>query len=197
MAMLSPTLEQTFSMMFDSSKGYTWKSQYYQHATLLGSNSVDLIGNEDDNCLGPTSGTNNIDGKSGSDTCMFQGKCSEYSISCSGGSCSITDYLANRDGVRHTSNIDALTFVDGDYDIAAASCTANFSGASTKCWKLLDESNPIGPTPTPPSPTPPASVAPVTPVPATLVPVATPGSRTIQDAIDRIEVALEILEPLA
>ena len=86
--------------------------------------------------------------------------------------------------------------MDGDYDIAAASCTANFSGASTKCWKLLDESNPIGPTPTPLRPTTPTSVTPVTHVPATSIPVATPESRTIQDAIDRIEEALEILELL-
>jgi len=138
MVMLSPSLDQTFSMTFDRSKGYTWKSQYYQHATLLGSNDVDLQGNADDNCLGPNQGTNSIDGKSGSDTCMFQGKCNEYSISCSGGSCSITDFVTNRDGVTHTSNIDALTFVDGDYDIAADSCTVTLSGTSMKCWLLVD-----------------------------------------------------------
>ena len=36
MAMLSPTLEEAFTMTFDENQPYTWKSQYYLHATLLG-----------------------------------------------------------------------------------------------------------------------------------------------------------------
>ena len=45
-------------------------------------------------------------------------------------------------------------------------------------------------------PTTPTTPAPVTPVPVTTPPSPTPESGTIQDAIDRIEEALEILEPV-
>jgi len=60
---------------------------------------------------------------------------------------------------------------------------------------------PVTPAPVTPAPVTPAPVtpAPVTPAPVTPAPITspTPGSGSLQDAIDLINEALEILEPLA
>lgn len=145
MAMLSPTLNGTFTMSFDESLPYTWKSQYYLHATLLGSNNSNLVGNDQDNCLGPNAGTNQIDGKAGTDVVMFRGLCAEYSIDChqseemSSGSCTMVDSVSNRDGTTTSTNVEILSFVDADYDKSNKACKMknSFSAASQSCWKLV------------------------------------------------------------
>ena len=153
MVMLSPTLDQDFSMIFNSNKGYTWKSQYFLHATLLGMQSVNLTGNNENNCLGPNAGTNTLNGKGGIDVAIFQGSCLDYSILCNDGNCNVIDSTPNRDGTTHTVNMDILTFRDGDYDISSNYCTVGFSSLSSHCWSLIDSFNEPTPSPiAPPSP---------------------------------------------
>ena len=179
MVMLAPTLNETFRMTFDPSIGYTWKSQYYLHATLLGSNDANLVGNAENNCFGPNAGTNEIDGgsSSGVDVCMFQGNCTEYSITCSASdACHIVDSVNNRDGVTYTSNIDALTFFDGDFDVAMTSCAPRFTDATVKCWSLVGRTLEATPASSKPSSMPTlSSVSKPSSMP-TLYPVSKPSS---------------------
>lgn len=138
MAALSPALEGTFSMTFDESMPYTWKSQYYLHATLLGGEDSNLIGNDQDNCLAPNSGKNSIDGKEGTDVVLFRGSCEEYTIECdSSQNCIVLDQQSDRDGVTDTSSIEVMAFADGDYDIEAGQCGSNHSVESELCLALV------------------------------------------------------------
>lgn len=182
MAMLSPQLSATFSMTYASNQAYTKKSRYYIHATLLGNKNSNLVGNDQDNCLGPNAGTNAIDGKSGTDVILFQGNCNEYSISCSSSTdCTITDGVNGRDGTTLTSNIESLAFRDGDYNTNTGTCTPSVSNASERCWQVISDivptplSSPTAPVPSPtasaPTPTPPA---PTTPAPTPTPPAPSP-----------------------
>ena len=146
MVMLSPTLMGTFSMTFDETLPYTWKSQYYMHATLLGSNDANLVGNGLDNCFGPNAGTNNMDGREGTDIVLFRANCSEYSISCDDSSCTVTDSQADRDGITTTVNVEHLSFEDGDF--SEGSCSESKSDASLACWELVPEPAASMPEPT-------------------------------------------------
>jgi len=152
MAMISPSFSGTFKLAYDSSLPYTFKTQYYLHATFLGSKDADFVGNDQDNCFGPNAGLNNINGASGTDVVLFLGKCVEYSFSsCKSTSCSITDSESYRNGVTHTSKIKYLSFSDGDYNVASASCTDKFSDFSAKCWELVSDL-PLTSNPNPPAP---------------------------------------------
>lgn len=138
MVMLHPSLSGTFSMTFNSNQKYSHKSQYYLHATLLGSNNANIIGNSDDNCMGPNSGTNTLDGVGGTDVVLFQGNCADYSVSCSTNVCIVVDSKSGRDGKTTTKSVEHLAFLDGDYNTSTGKCTKMKSGASVKCWKLID-----------------------------------------------------------
>ena len=185
MVMLHPSLTGTFSMTLDASLPYTHKSQYYLHATLLGSNNANIVGNDQNNCLGPNAGTNTLDGRAGNDVVLFQGNCGEYTVSCSGGTCNVQDNIANRDGLTTAVNIEKLAFRDGDFDTATMSCTRTVSALSTSCWERLDISTPTSapapittsaPTARPtaaPTATPTASP---TSTPATSSPTSTPAT---------------------
>jgi len=181
MVMLHPSLTGTFTMTYTSGKPYTHKSKYYDHASLLGTNSANIIGNGNDNCLGPNAGTNVLDGMAGTDVVLFQGTCSQYSISCdASNACTIVDNTNGRDGRTTTKSIEHLAFRDGDYDISARRCTTSMSATSTKCWKLVDVTT--SGTPTAPSPPPPPSPSPPPPSPSPPPPSPPPPSPPTEPA---------------
>ena len=105
---------------------------------LLGTNDANLTGNEQDNCLGPNAGTNEIDGKEGMDVILFQGPCEDYVVDCqperNSLECTVTDVVEERDGVTVTSNIEGLAFSDGDFDVGNKTRTRTTSIASQTCW---------------------------------------------------------------
>lgn len=102
-ARIDASLNGNFSLKFDSSKPYTNCSRYLKDVTLLGSNDNTVTVNELDN---------NITGNSGSNTVLFSGASSEYTISTSGGVTTVTDNTANRDGVNTLTNIEKVQFTD-------------------------------------------------------------------------------------
>jgi len=139
MVMLSPSLTGTFSMSFNKKLKFTHKSRFYVHATLLGTNNANIVGNGSNNCLGPNAGTNTLDGKAGTDVVLFQGNCAEYSVSCDADNvCTITDSKSERDGRTTTKNVEHLAFLDGDFNMSTKACTTSVAAASTQCWKLID-----------------------------------------------------------
>ena len=106
-------------MSLDPDLPYTFKSQYLLHATLLGNNDVNLVGNDQDNRLGPNSGFNTLDGGAGKDTAVFQGRCAEYVAGIGGGGggdgppgVRLSDQVPGRDGATMLMNIEVIEFSD-------------------------------------------------------------------------------------
>ena len=106
---LAAELDQNFSLTFDSSLPYTHKSQYFINATLTGSNSVDLIGNDQDNTLRGNSGDNHIDGRDGIDTFVLCNSQDSYSIEFEQEQLIINGV----DGRNTLSDIEEVHFADG------------------------------------------------------------------------------------
>ncbi len=102
-AQISASLNGNFSLKFDSAKPYTHHSRYLKDVTLLGANNNSVTVNELDN---------NITGNSGTNTVIFSGKSSEYTVKTDNGVTTVTDNTTNRDGKNTLSKIEKLQFVD-------------------------------------------------------------------------------------
>ena len=92
-----------FSLKFDSSKPYTNHSQYLRDITLLGNNDTSVYINQLDN---------NIIGNKGTNTVIFNGNSSEYTIDITDIEISVTDKVSNRDGVNILKEIEKIKFTD-------------------------------------------------------------------------------------
>jgi len=113
--------EGTFSLRFDESSVYTYKSQHLVNVTLTGSNDADLIGNNfdntlignaGDNVLGGGGGDDTIDGGTGTDTAVFSGAYVEYKITKTEGTTFVEDIQSQRDGSDTLTKIEILKFMD-------------------------------------------------------------------------------------
>lgn len=111
----------TFTTIFDANTQYTHKSQYLVNVTLTGSNSTNLIGNNQanrltgnnaDNVITGNQGNDTINGGLGSDTAVFSGASNEYTITRNGNTVTVVDTVANRDGTDTLKSIELLTFSD-------------------------------------------------------------------------------------
>ncbi|UCE42227.1 MAG: hypothetical protein JSV17_04455 [Candidatus Aminicenantes bacterium] len=113
--------ESTFSLTFDESLVYTYKSQHLANVTLTGSNDSSLIGNGFDNTLKGNAGNNvfegkggndKIDGGTGTDTAVFSGPHADYRITETEKGIIVEDSQQQRDGVDKLTNIEILKFSD-------------------------------------------------------------------------------------
>jgi hypothetical protein len=113
--------EGTFSLKFDESLVYTYKSQHLVDVILTGSNNADLLGNNFDNTLTGNVGNNvfvgdggddTIYGGAGNDTAVFLGIYSEYKITEADGAILVEDNQPQRDGSDTLKNIEILRFSD-------------------------------------------------------------------------------------
>ena len=118
---LPDNFEGTFSLAFDESQVYTYKSQHLQNVTLTGTNNANLMGNAYDNVLTGNEGDNILTGGAGKDilhggegrdTAVFSGPRSEYMIEIHNGDFKITDKIQDRDGEDFLKNIEVLKFSD-------------------------------------------------------------------------------------
>jgi len=107
-ARIDANLTGNFSLKFDASKPYTNHSQYLKDITLLGSNDNTITVNQMDN---------NITGNSGSNTVIFSGNMSEYTVSTSSGTTTVTDNTADRDGENTLTAVQKLQFADQTLDL--------------------------------------------------------------------------------
>ena len=107
-ARIDASLNGNFSLKFDTSKPYTHHARYLKDVTLLGSNDNTVTVNELDN---------NITGNTGTNTVIFSGNSSEYTVTTENGSTTVTDNTANRDGTNTLSNIEKLQFADQTIDL--------------------------------------------------------------------------------
>jgi hypothetical protein len=118
---IDPTFNGIFSMTFDAVNQYTHKSQYLQHCYLDGVNNSGLQGNDEYNRLKGNSGNNSfeglkgndrLDGQGGSNTAIFTGDFSEYTVNNLTTYAIVTDGIPNRDGMDTLWNIHFLQFND-------------------------------------------------------------------------------------
>ncbi len=93
----------TFSLSLDAFQSYTLKSQYIKDVTLTGSNNTNLKVNNLDN---------NLTGNSGTNTVIFSGVYSEYTVNTNNGVTTVTDNISNRDGVNTLNGIEKIQFMD-------------------------------------------------------------------------------------
>ncbi len=107
-ARIDASLNGNFSLKFDASKPYTHHSRYLKDITLLGSNSNTVTVNELDN---------SITGNSGTNTVIFSGASTEYSVATSNGTTTATDNVASRDGLNTLYAIEKLQFTDTTIDL--------------------------------------------------------------------------------
>lgn len=120
-AELPEYFEGTFSLSFDESLVYTYKSQHLLNVTLIGTNNANLTGNAYDNVLTGNDGDNiltggagndTLEGGGGKDTAVFSGPRSEYIIKIHNGDSKVTDNKPARDGEDSLKNIEILKFSD-------------------------------------------------------------------------------------
>ena len=118
---LPDTFKGSFSIGFDESLDYTYKSQHLVDVTLAGKNNAGLIGNAHDNILVGNAGDNvlkggagndQLDGGAGNDTVVLSGSFSDYTITKKDGVTTVTDKQAIRDGTDVLKNIEILQFKD-------------------------------------------------------------------------------------
>jgi hypothetical protein len=116
----------TFSLTFDESMAYTYKSQHLVNVSLTGTKNANLTGNAFDNMLTGNAGDNvltgghgndTIEGGEGKDTAVFSGPKSEYIISIHNGDSKVADAKTGRDGEDSLRNIEILKFSDGNVEI--------------------------------------------------------------------------------
>jgi len=124
---LPEDFEGTFSLAFDESLIYTYKSQHLINVTLAGSNNAELIGNaygnkltgnKGDNMLTGGAGNDTLDGGEGKDIAVFAGAYSEYTIIKNEGYYTITDSKEDRDGADVLKNIEELKFSDRVFNLS-------------------------------------------------------------------------------
>jgi hypothetical protein len=113
--------EGTFSLTFNESLVYTYKSQHLAHVTLTGNNDSALIGNGFDNTLTGNAGNNifegeggndRIDGGTGTDTAVFSGSYADYKITKTEKGIIVEDNQQQRNGSDTIINIEILKFSD-------------------------------------------------------------------------------------
>ncbi len=113
--------EGTFSLTFDESEPYTYKSQHLVNVTLTGNNDSSLNGNDSDNTLTGNAGNNvfegkggndRIDGGNGTDTAVFSGAYSDYKITKTTETVTVEDNQPQRDGSDTLTNIEIVKFSD-------------------------------------------------------------------------------------
>lgn len=102
-ARIDQNFEGTFSLQFDPSIPYSNHSRYLKKITLLGANDTNVRVNQLDN---------NITGNEGINTVIFSGFSTDYSVSTADGATTITDNLANRDGVNTIQKFEKIQFTD-------------------------------------------------------------------------------------
>ena len=102
-ARIDSSFNGVFSLKFDSLKPYTNHSQYLKDITLLGNNDTSVYINQLDN---------NIIGNKGTNTVIFNGNSSEYTIDITDIEISVTDKVSNRDGVNILKEIEKIKFTD-------------------------------------------------------------------------------------
>jgi acetyl esterase/lipase len=109
-ALIDPSFEGEFSLVFDPDSPYTHKSRYYVDATLTGDGDADLRGNDADNVLRGNSGDNTLVGGRGVDTAVFSGLREEYVVSVEGDAFVVTDTIPGRDGCDRLESIERIQF---------------------------------------------------------------------------------------
>ncbi|MFQ5721717.1 MAG: hypothetical protein ACE5GI_04440 [Candidatus Aminicenantales bacterium] len=118
---LPENFKGTFSLEFDPSLIYTYKSQHLVNVTLTGNQDANLIGNAYDNILTGNNGSNwlkggagddRLDGGKGEDTAVYSGPQADYIISKNKGIITIMDKKANRDGIDTLLNMEIIKFSD-------------------------------------------------------------------------------------
>lgn len=102
-ARIDASLNGNFSLKFDASKPYTHHSRYLKDITFLGANNTSVNVNELDN---------DITGNSGTNTVIFSGNSSEYTITTSNGVTTVADNTENRDGLNTLHKIEKIQFTD-------------------------------------------------------------------------------------
>ncbi|PIF05926.1 MAG: hypothetical protein CSA36_04320 [Draconibacterium sp.] len=107
-ARIDSMLNGNFSLKINASKPYTHHSRYLKDITLLGSNNNTVTVNELDN---------NITGNSGTNTVIFSGISTEYSIATNNGVTTVTDNVADRDGLNTLYAVEKLQFTDTTIDL--------------------------------------------------------------------------------
>ncbi|NPD47472.1 T9SS type A sorting domain-containing protein [Lentimicrobium sp. S6] len=118
---IDPSFNGIFSLTYNQTTEYTEKSRYLQHCYLSGTNTSGLQGNDlynrlkgnsSDNTFEGLKGNDRLDGQGGSNTAIFTGNLSEYSINNLTTHAIITDNTANRDGIDTLWNMQFLQFAD-------------------------------------------------------------------------------------
>jgi hypothetical protein len=99
-----------FSLKFSSSLSYTHHAQYLKDVTLSGTNESNVVVNQLNN---------NITGNTASNTVIFSGPSSEYSITNENGQVIVQDMQDNRDGLNTLTGIEKLKFTDTTVDAPA------------------------------------------------------------------------------
>ncbi|PID93422.1 MAG: hypothetical protein CSA95_08020 [Bacteroidetes bacterium] len=107
-ARIDANLEGNFSLKFDPSKPYTHHSRYLKDITLLGSNDNTVTVNELDNDITGNTGTNSV---------IFSGISTEYTITTNDGITTVSDQVAHRDGINTLRNIEKAQFTDKVIDL--------------------------------------------------------------------------------
>ncbi|MCH2148438.1 MAG: hypothetical protein MK095_03305 [Phycisphaerales bacterium] len=115
-ALIDPDFTGTFLLTYDTNHPYTHKSRWYVDARLTGTNNSNLTGNASDNTLTGNAGDNMLDGGPGTDTAMFRGPRSDYTIERLERGTRVQDAQHDRDGTDTLINIEHLRFADGTID---------------------------------------------------------------------------------
>ncbi|PID80666.1 hypothetical protein CSA17_04935 [bacterium DOLJORAL78_65_58] len=102
-ARIDADFEGVFSLRFASDLPYTHHAQYLKDVTLTGSHDSGVRVNQLDN---------RITGNSGSNTVVFSGDSSEYTVQRDGDEVVVTDNTSDRDGVNTLVGIEKLEFTD-------------------------------------------------------------------------------------
>jgi hypothetical protein len=127
---LPETFEGHFSIAFDESLVYTYKSQHLNNVTLTGNGNAGisgndrdnvLIGNNGDNVLKGGAGDDQLIGGSGKDTALFSGKRSDYTITQENDTTTVIDREADRDGADTLRNVEILQFSDQTVELDVSS----------------------------------------------------------------------------
>jgi len=98
----------TFSLKFDAGIKYSNHSRYLKNITLLGANETKVHVNELDN---------DITGNTGSNTIIFDGNYSEYTVNTASEVTTVTDNTANRNGTNTIRAAEKLQFADQTIDL--------------------------------------------------------------------------------
>ncbi|MEE9602923.1 MAG: hypothetical protein V3V75_06435 [Thermoguttaceae bacterium] len=119
--LLPPEFQGTFSLEFDESTPYTYKSQHLRSVTLRGDNDARLRGNRHENVLRGNAGDNvlrgggaddQLHGGGGRDTAIFSGVQADYVITEHDGHLTVADRRLGRDGTDLHTSIEILQFRD-------------------------------------------------------------------------------------